>query len=166
MRRFSRAIVAIGLVTVSLAACGSDKPSIDTSKVLTKAEYITASDEICDTYGDRIVGVVSSSGGGLSLAEAKHILKTKVIPLFQAEHAELAKLKPPKADVVEMDAALLVMNQGTNTILADVDSATSIAELNGINAKGIAKWKAAAGLYGMTRCGSKAAVPSSTTTTP
>jgi len=154
MGRFSRAILAIGVAAALLVACSSSK-SIDTSKVLTKAEYIKASDDICDTYRNRINGVVSSAGNGLTVSQAKDTFTKKLIPLFQAEHNELLALKPPKQDAAKLSAALIEMNSGINTIIGRVGAAGSIADLNAIDPRGIAAWKIDVGNYGMHICGSK-----------
>lgn len=155
MVRFSRAIVAIGVAAALLVACSSSKHNLDTSKTLTKADYITASDDICKSYVDRITGVVSSAGAGLKLSESKDTFTKKLIPLFQAEHTELIALKPPKKDAANLTAALVAMNSGINTIIGRVGSAGSIADLNAINPRGLAVWKTQVGNYGMHVCGSK-----------
>jgi hypothetical protein len=151
--------VAFG-VAVLLVACGSDKPKIDTSKVLTKAQYIEVSDDICDEYGKKTIAIVGRAGDDLSLEEAKATLKTQLIPLFQAEYRELSALKPPPEDVARLKGALLAMNKGINTIISEVEVAKSKNALDAINPKGIAQWKTEVGNYGMSRCGTK---PTTTT---
>jgi hypothetical protein len=156
MVRFSRAIVMVSVAAALLGACSSSsKPQIDTSKTLTKAEYIKASDDICATYRDRIDAVVAGAGNGLTLSEAKDTFNKKLIPLFQAEHAELIALKPPTKDANNLKNALLSMNGGINTIIGRVGGAASIADLNAIHPRGTAVWKITVGNYGMHVCGSK-----------
>jgi hypothetical protein len=152
MGRFSRAFVAIGVAAL-LVACSSSKSSIDTSKILTKAEYTRESDAICRTYRNRITGVVSSAGTGLSLTALKGIWTQRLIPLFQAEHQELLRLRPPKADAVRLKAALLAMNGGINTIVGRVNSANSAAQLDAINPRGLQAWNTEVRNYGMRTCG-------------
>jgi hypothetical protein len=161
MGRFSRAVVAIGVAAVFLAACGSSSKSIDTSKTLTKADYIKAYEDICSSYKDRFDGIVSSAGGGLTVAQTKDIFNTKLIPLFQAERKDLLALKPPKKDAARMKQALVEMNSGINTIIGRVGGASSIAELSAIDPRGLAAWKIDIGKYGIGVCGAT----SSTTTT-
>jgi hypothetical protein len=153
MGRFSRAVVAIGVAAVLLAACGSSSKGIDTSKTLTKADYIKASDDICSTYQHRYDGIVSAAGAGLSVAQAKDTFTQKLIPLFQAEHRELLALKPPKKDAARLKAALVEMNSGINTIIGRVGGAASIADLNAIDPRGLAAWKIDVGKYGIHGCG-------------
>lgn len=158
MSRFSRAIVAAGVAAVALVGCSSSsKPKVDTSKVLTKAEYIQAADGICRSYRERINGVVGSASNGPTLDEAKAVLTNKLIPLFQAEHKELVALKPPAADAPTLAAALVAMNSGINTIIGRVPAATTTAELDAINPKGLGAWKAEFGKYGALDCGAKPA---------
>jgi hypothetical protein len=161
MGRCSRAIVAAGVVAVLLVGCSSSsKPKVDTNKVLTKAEYIRAADDICKTYRERINGVVSSESTGPSLQEAKDVLNQKLIPLFQAERKALLELKPPAKDAANLEAALTAMNSGINTIIGRVGSATSTDELDAINPRGLSAWKGEFGTYGALECGSP---PTSTT---
>jgi hypothetical protein len=161
MGRCSRAIVAAGVVGVLLVGCSSSsKPKVDTNKVLTKLEYIQAANDICKTYRERINGVVSSEGTGLSLSDAKDVLTKQLIPLFQEEHTALIALKPPAADAANLKAALVAMNSGINTIIGRVGSATSTDELDTINPQGLSAWKGEFGTYGALECGSP---PTSTT---
>jgi len=155
MGRFSRAVVALGVFAVVLAACGSSSKSVDTSKPLTKADYIKAYDNICATYRNRIDGVVGSAGSGLTVSEAKDTFNTKLIPLFQGERQALLALKPPPKDAAKMRGALTELNSGINTIIGRVGSAATIAELNAIDPRGIAAWKIDIGKYGIHGCGSQ-----------
>jgi hypothetical protein len=159
MHRFSRTIVAIGVAAL-LVGCGSDKPKIDTSKVLTKAQYIQASDDICNEFGKQNRSIAGSAGENPSFEKAKSTLQTQLIPLFQAEHDALAALKPPKEDAARMLGALQAMSSGINTIIGEVEAAKSKDALDSINPKGIAQWKTEVGNYGMSKCGSK--TPSTT----
>ena len=154
MGKFSRVVVAAGLIVVLAAACGSSsKP--DSNKPLSKAEYIKQADSICRTYGERISSVVGSAGSGLTLEESKKIFNDKLIPLFRAEQDELRALRPPKEDAAVLDRALVRMSSGINTIVGRVDAAESIEQLNEIKPTGIGDWRLAAGKYGMTVCGVK-----------
>jgi hypothetical protein len=156
MSRFTRGIVVIGVTALMLTGCSSSsKPKTDSTKPLTKAEYIKQSDSICRTYGERINSVVGSAGGGLSLGEAKKIFTDKLIPLFRSEHDELSALRPPKKDAAVLEAALVRMSSGINTIIGRVDGAENISQLNAIRPTGIGDWRLAAGKYGMTVCGVK-----------
>jgi hypothetical protein len=156
MGKLSRAFVAVVVAAALLVACSSSsKSNIDTSKVLTKAQYIEASDAICNTFRNRINGVVSSAGNDLSLAAAKAVLTQRLIPLFQQEHKELVRLRPPKEDAPRLQAMLRAMNGGINTIIGRVNSAQTKEELDALNPRGIRAWKTEAGLYGMHVCGSK-----------
>jgi hypothetical protein len=162
MGRFSRAIVAIVVFALLAVACSSSaKSHVDVNKVLTKAEYIKESDTICANYRDRINGIVGSAGSGLSLSAAKAVFTQRLIPLFEAEHEELIRLRAPKADAKKLAGALVAMSSGINTIVGRVNGATSITDLNAINPKGIGRWKYVVGNYGMHICGSK---PTTTTT--
>jgi hypothetical protein len=162
MNWFSRAIVAIGVAGLLVACGGSDsEPAIDRTKVLTKAEYIKVSDDICLEYRGRINGIISSAGNDLSLQEAKDTWNNKLIPLFEAEHKELSDLKPPPADVAEMEAALRAMKSAINTIIGRVQSASSKAALDAMSPRGLRTWKLAAGNYGMSVCGPKGATTTS-----
>jgi hypothetical protein len=162
MGRFSRAIVAIVVFALLLVACSSSaKSHVDLNKVLTKAEYIKESDRICANYRDRIDGVVGSAGSGISISAAKAVFTQRLIPLFEAEHKELLRLKAPKADAKKLADALTAMSSGINTIIGRVAGATTISDLNAINPKGIGRWKYVVGNYGMHVCGSK---PTTTTT--
>jgi hypothetical protein len=154
MVKFSRVVIATGLIVSLAAACSSSsKPKTD--KPLSKAEYIKQSDSICRTYGERINSVVGSAGSGLTLGESKKIFTDKLIPLFRSEHAELDALPPPKKDAAVLDHALIRMSSGINTIVGLVDGAESIEQLNAIKPTGIGDWRLAAGRYGMTVCGVK-----------
>jgi hypothetical protein len=156
MGKFSRAVVATGLIVILAAACGSSsKPKTDSTKPLTKAEYIEQSDSICRTYNERINSVVGSAGSGLTLEDYKKIFNDKLIPLFRAEHDELRALRPPKEDAAVLDRALVRMASGINTIVGRVDSAESIEQLKAIKPTGIGDWRLAAGKYGMKVCGIK-----------
>jgi hypothetical protein len=154
--RYAAVLFAVSL----LVACGGSKSSIDTSKVLTKAQYIEASDAICNTFINRINGIVSSAGNDLSLEAAKSVLTQRLIPLFQDEHKALLRLIPPKRDTAQLQAALSAMNSGINTIIAKVSSAKTKEELDALNPRDIAAWKTEVGNYGMHICGSK---PTTTT---
>ena len=156
MGRFSRVVVAAGLIVMLAAACGSSsKPKTDSTKPLSKAEYIKQSDSICRTYNERINSVVGSAGSGLTLEDAKKIFTDKLIPLFRSEHDELSALRPPKKDEAYFEAALLRLSSGINTIVGRVDGAESIEQLNAIKPTGLGDWRVAAGKYGMTVCGVK-----------
>ncbi len=154
MVKFSRAVIATGLI-VSLAAACSSSSKTDSTKPLSKAEYIKQSDSICRTYNERINSVVGSAGSGLTLEDAKKIFTDKLIPLFRSEHAELSALRPPKADAAVLDQALVRLSSGINTIVGRVGGAESIEQLNAIKPTGLGDWRVAAGKYGMSVCGVK-----------
>ena len=155
MGRFSRVVVAAGLIVMLAAACGSSSKPKTTGKPLSKAEYIKQSDSICRTYNERINSVVGSAGSGLTLEDAKKIFTDKLIPLFRSEHDELSALRPPKADAAVLEHALLRLSSGINTIVGRVGGAESIEQLNAIKPTGLGDWRVAAGKYGMTVCGVK-----------
>jgi hypothetical protein len=135
------------------ACSSSSKPKTDSTKPLSKTEYIKQSDSICRSYSDRINSVVSASGNALTVPDAKKTFNDKLIPLFRTELAELRALRPPKKDAAVLDLALIAMSSGINTIIVQVRAADSIAKLDAIAPKGIARWKAAVGKYGMHVCG-------------
>jgi hypothetical protein len=151
MRRISRLVVT-GCVVASLLGACSSTGKVTPNEVLSKSEYIAQADAICRSYSGKIDSVVSGAGSGLTVEQQKQIFREKLIPLFKGQLVALSNLRPPKADQARIDDFRINMSQAINTIVAGVNAAKSVADLQDIKPSGLAKVKKLAAAYGMKYC--------------
>ena len=93
MRRWVRCTGLIGLLAASLVACASSS-----DKAVTKAEFLRAANTTCGrTDKDAAAVRRDLKGASTPKLQAKVYLE-KVLPRFNRQLDEIAKLEPPKAD--------------------------------------------------------------------
>jgi len=127
--------VSAALVLVALAACGSS------SNGLSKADYISRADAICQKYNG-LAAQATASLTNPTPAQVVTAVRTKLVPLFERQNEDLAKLKPPAADratvqrfVADLTAATADIGRHTQAFV-DAHGATPLATKAATEAQG------------------------------
>jgi len=144
MRGINRRGIAIvlGLVAV-VSACGGSS-----YKGLSKADYVSQANAICKKYSGLADAAGNTLGSNPTEQQVVDAVKSKLVPLFSQELAEIRKLKPPKEDratvktmLDEQQAAINDVSQNTKQFV-EAQGSTALSK----------KADASATAYGLTDC--------------
>ncbi len=144
------AALALGLIAAGCGGGGNDDASSETgteaSADLTKAEFITEADAICQQGGDQIDAAGQALGKNPTPAETEAFAADTIVPNVQNQIDQVDALVPPAADQEQVDAILAAAQEGVDMIKSDPSLAVSGDPLSVANKL--------AQEYGLKVCGS------------
>jgi hypothetical protein len=146
----ARAGLTVGLtvaLTLSLGCSGS--------KADPKAGFIKAAAAVCDGSADDIEAASAQLTPQSTEEQVSLFLKDRLVPLYRQRIDALRKLAPPAGDQATISAILDDQSKVVDSIERDPSTFTALTTdpFSAVDAR----WDA----YGLTPCGSRAALPSS-----
>jgi hypothetical protein len=136
------AVVAFGAIAAGCGSSGDDSSTSD----LTKAEFITKADAICQQGNQEIENAAKQQFGGSgrpSGPEVSQFITQSVIPNTQSQVDQIRALGAPSGDEDQINKML-------DTVEADVEKAKAAGD---INEQTFAEGNALARQYGLKVCG-------------
>jgi hypothetical protein len=143
----ARAGLAAALV-VALLACSDSKPD-------SRAAFIASATKVCDGSADDIEVASSQLTAQSSAEQVSLFLKDTLVPIYRKRIDALRALTAPPGDEATIGSLLDDQAKVVDAIEADPKTYTALA--SDPFAAVDARWDA----YGLTPCGSRAALPSS-----
>ena len=142
-----RAAIAVA-VALTLLGCSDSKPD-------PKAGFVKAATDVCDRSADEIEVASAQLTPQSTEEQVSLFLKDKLVPIYRKRLDALRKLAPPAEDQTTISAILDDQSTVVDAIEGDPSTFTKLS--NDPFAAVDARWDA----YGLTPCGSRAALPSS-----
>ncbi len=143
------AALAVGLIAAGCGSDGNDDASSSTgteaSAALTKAEFVTQADAICQQGNDELDAATASFDKNTSQAEFEAFATDTLAPNVQSQVDQIDALVPPAADQEQVDAILSAAQDGVDQIKADPGALE--------NGDPLAKANKLAADYGLKVCG-------------
>ena len=105
-------------LTLITAGCGDDtRGDVETkAEPLTKAEFKTKANKICADGSAELQAAAEKLGEPSSKKEALSFVSDSVVPNIQAQHDDLAKLRPPEGDEAKVEDLLASLQQAIDSL--------------------------------------------------
>lgn len=128
--RLQRKLAGVVLLVAGLASgCGGDDKQATTDPgtgpTLTKAQYVTAADKVCQATTDKITAAAENlresakKTGTIPIPEVTKFLTKTSLPAYEAMLGELRGLTPPKGDEKTIDGLIAALAGAIDTAKAD-----------------------------------------------
>ena len=111
-------------LTLITAGCGDDTRGDGETKAepLTKAEFTTKADKICADGSAELQASAKKLGENPSEEEAGSFVSDSLVPNIQAQHDDLAQLRPPEGDEAKVEDLLASLQQAIDSLEDDPKS--------------------------------------------
>ena len=100
------------------AGCGDDTRGDAETKAepLTKAEFTTKANKICADGSAELQAAAEKLDKIRTKKEALSLVSGSVVPIIQAQHDDLAKLRPPEGDEAKVEDLLASLQQAIDSV--------------------------------------------------